>query len=143
MVVNGTAEADWPDVAALAGRFRFVQPSFGLHPWKLQGRSARWEDNLRRALDRRSDAAVGECGLDRWIQGYDFADQTAAFRRHVELAVEYGRPLTIHCLRAWEDLPPLLDGLALPAAGFLLHAYGGPVTLVPRLVRLGAYFSFS
>ena len=30
-----------------------------------------------------------------------------------------------------------------PARGFLLHSYGGSAELVPQLVDLGAYFSFS
>ena len=33
MVVNGSSEADWPDVLALARRFPQVLPSFGCHPW--------------------------------------------------------------------------------------------------------------
>jgi len=31
----------------------------------------------------------------------------------------------------------------LPSRGFLLHSWNGPAELVPELVRLGAYFSFS
>jgi TatD DNase family protein len=29
-----------------------------------------------------------------------------------------------------------------PAPGFLLHSYGGPVEMIDRFARLGAYFSF-
>ena len=143
MVVNGTTGADWPEVAALAGRLPFVLPSFGLHPWYLRARPVHWERRLRETLDRHPRAAVGEFGLDRWMQGYDFEDQTAVFRTHLEIAAEFGRPATIHCLRAWDDLLRLLEMSALPSPGFLVHAYGGPAGLVPRLVRLGAYFSFS
>ena len=31
----------------------------------------------------------------------------------------------------------------LPARGFHLHAYNGPVELISKLVELGAYFSFN
>jgi TatD DNase family protein len=143
MVVNGTTEADWPEVAVLAGRLPFVLPSFGLHPWHLRARSDHWKQRLRETLDRHPGAAVGEFGLDRWMQGYDFEDQTAVFRTHLEIAAEFGRPATIHCLRAWDDLLELLERSTLPPPGFLVHAYGGPAELVPHLVRLGAYFSFS
>jgi TatD DNase family protein len=77
------------------------------------------------------------------MKAYDFEDQIAVFRTHLEIAVEFGRPATIHCLRAWDDLANLLERSALPSPGFLVHAYGGPAGLVPHLVRLGAYFSFS
>ena len=143
MVVNGTTEADWPEVASLAGRLPFVLPSFGLHPWYLRSRTDGWTECLRELLKRHPTAAVGEFGLDRWMHDYDIDDQSAVFRTHLDLAVEFERPATIHCLRAWDDLLGLLQRSKLPPSGFLVHAYGGPAGLVPDLVHLGAYFSFS
>ena len=50
-VVNGTCEEDWPRVAELAEQFPgLVQPSFGLHPWKVPSRTSGWLEisiNLR------------------------------------------------------------------------------------------------
>jgi TatD DNase family protein len=37
----------------------------------------------------------------------------------------------------------ILRATPVPRRGFLLHSWNGPVELVPELVRLGAYFSFS
>ena len=59
-----------------------------------------------------SPAAVGETGLDRWIKDYDFESQQAILRKHLAFAAELDRPLTVHCLRAWEELLGLL-GTAL------------------------------
>jgi len=127
MVVNGTTEADWPEVASLAGRLPFVLPSFGLHPWHLRSRTDHWTERLRELLEQYPKATVGEFGLDRWMQDYDIDDQIAVFRTHLEIAVEFGRPATIHCLRAWDDLRGLLERSTLPPSGFLVHAYGGPI----------------
>jgi Tat protein secretion system quality control protein TatD with DNase activity len=47
MVVNGSCEADWPQVGALAREFtNFVVPSFGLHPWHVGGRTPHWREAL-------------------------------------------------------------------------------------------------
>ena len=35
MVVNGTSEADWPQVRRLAEQCPSVIPAFGLHPWRV------------------------------------------------------------------------------------------------------------
>ena len=43
MVVNGSAESDWPAVADLAQRFPAVIPAFGCHPWHLGERTPDWE----------------------------------------------------------------------------------------------------
>ena len=157
MVVNGTAEADWPRVAKLAVRCAFVRPSYGLHPWDATGRSPQWLETLRARLVAEPRAAVGEIGIDRWIlesapAGYfpagspppaPLAEQIACFLPQLALAVELDRPASIHCLQAWGQLDELLRSQPLPRRGFLLHAYGGPAEMVPGFAQLGAYFSFN
>lgn len=137
-VVNGTREGDWDAVAALG----FGQPSYGLHPWYVRERSDAWLENLRARLVAEPPAAIGEIGLDRWVEGHDLAVQTPIFTAQLDLAAELHRPATIHCIRAWGALWDTLQAHDLPA-GFLLHAYGGPAEMVPGFVARGAYFSFS
>jgi TatD DNase family protein len=142
-VVNGTREADWPAVAALAKEQAWVRPSFGLHPWYVKDRSEEWLAKLREQLDAHPGCGVGEIGLDRWIEGYDLKLQKECFTAQITLAAERNLPATIHCLRAWGALWELIHETPLPKRGFLLHAYGGPAVMVAGFVELGAYFSFS
>ncbi|HTH46472.1 MAG TPA: TatD family hydrolase [Candidatus Limnocylindria bacterium] len=161
MVVNGSGEADWPAVAALAARHQqVIVPSFGCHPWYLGGRTPHWREELIRCLDATPGAVIGEIGLDRWMlenpdrwRAYlgpedasavppSLADQEAAFVAQLRLATERNVAVSLHCLRAFGRLLELLEEHPRPARGFLLHSYGGPVELVAPLARLGAYFSF-
>ena len=158
MVVNGTRPADWPRVEELAARLRFVLPAFGLHPWEVgAGPPAGWLQALDALLAAHPNASVGEIGLDRWILGdarptesrlrglrrASIEEQIESFLPQLALAAARDRAVTIHCLRAYDDLLPLLRSNPLPSRGFLLHAYGGPVALVRELADLGAYFSFN
>lgn len=143
LVVNGTGEADWPRVLALARAYPEVLPSLGYHPWFLAGRTTEWLKHLTALLDQTPQAVVGEIGLDRWKPDLSYADQEAVFIAQLRLAAERNLPVSIHCLRAWGRLVEIMAAENRPARGFLLHSYGGPVELVPRLVHLGAYFSFS
>ncbi|YCM45489.1 TatD family hydrolase [Verrucomicrobiaceae bacterium 227] len=142
-VVNGTSEDDWPAVAALAAEYPgFVIPSFGVHPWKVAQRSENWLSKLRDILTGHPHAPIGECGLDRWMASPDLEAQHKVFRAHLNLALELGRPLTIHCLKAWGPLlSELREASALPK--FLLHSYGGSRETANELLKLGAFFSFS
>ena len=142
-VVNGTSESDWPLVAALAKRVPWVIPSFGLHPWMVPARTPAWRETLLGFLDKVPGAAIGEIGLDRWIGGYDIAEQTECFEWQLTLAAERNLPVSIHCIQAWGALWDSLKRCRLPARGFLIHAYGGSAEMLPGFVRLGAYFSFS
>ena len=142
-VVNGTREDDWEAVASLAAKHAWVLPSFGLHPWHVPARSQDWLDALRRQLDAHLRAAVGEIGLDCWIEGHDLADQTAVFTAQLAIAAERNLPATIHCIQAWGALWEVVRTHPMPARGFLIHAYGGSLEMMRSFAKRGAYFSFS
>lgn len=158
MVVNGSAESDWPAVADLAHRFPEVIPAFGCHPWHLEEQTPDWESSLNRWLDLTPGAVVGEIGLDRWMlenperwRNYaGFSDrnpppmelQEEMFAIQIRIAARREVAASIHCLRAFGRLRDLLAAEPRPTRGFLLHSYGGPAEMVPEFVRLGAYFGF-
>ena len=142
-VVNGTCEADWPAVAALAAAHSWVLPSFGLHPWYVAERSSDWLKTLRADLVAHPTAGVGEIGLDRWIEGHDDAAQAEAFTAQLALAAELNRPATIHCIQAWGALAETLRTHPRPDRGFLIHAYGGSMEMMREFTRLGGYFSYN
>src|SRR5262245_8290549 len=92
MVVNGSCEEDWPEVLSLAKEYsQVVMPSFGYHPWYVKNRSPQWQKNLVRFLDA-VPSAIGEIGLDRWIEDYDTAQQEEAFIWQWRLAAERNLP---------------------------------------------------
>ena len=140
MVVNGSCEADWEQVAQLAREHAFVVPSFGYHPWYIRERTADWEENLAQHLDS-MPSAVGEIGLDRWIKDFDLEDQEKVFVRQLRMAAERNVPASIHCLQAWGKLEEVLRREPRPACGFILHSFGGPEEMIPPLTKLGGYFS--
>ncbi len=141
MVVNGSCEEDWPAVLELARRHPCVLPSFGYHPWYVRERTPHWREELTCFLDA-APSAVGEIGLDRWIENPDLAAQEETFVWQLRLAAERNLPASIHCLKAWGWLHELLLANPRPARGFLLHSYGGPREMIEPLAGLGAYFSF-
>lgn len=158
MVVNGTRPDDWERVAELAREHAFVRPAYGVHPWDAaRARPDDWLARLEARLRDDPRASVGEIGLDRWILETarpddprlggaprpSMEEQREVFLGQLALAARHDRAATIHCLRAFDDLRPLLRSHPRPSRGFLLHAYGGPAEAVAEWVELGAYFSFN
>lgn len=157
-VVNGThPDDDWDAVAALAERFDWVIPSYGVHPWDVAVRPDDWELKFVHRLESDPRAAVGEIGLDRWILEPGRANDpilcgvpAAPIEEQMEVcawqlrwAADHNRAVTIHCVRAWGPLQEVLRSTPIPAKGFLLHAFGGSPEQVKEFARLGAYFSFN
>ncbi len=141
-VVNATGPDDWERVAILAREHPGVIPCFGAHPWFVAGLPPDWTQQLWRRL-REQPSAVGEVGIDCWIEPRDEATQERVFMTQLDMARELERPVMVHCLRAWGWLMDLLSERSPLPAGMLIHAYGGPVELIKPLVRHNAYFSFA
>ncbi len=140
-VVNGTSPSDWADVLKLAAQDQRVIPAIGLHPWKVNDAPTNWQAQFLQALPRAQ--AVGEIGLDQWIEGGDIMQQEAAFRWQLKQATERNLPVSIHCLKASEALMRILKRSPLPTRGIHLHAYSGSAEQVNTFANFSAYFSFN
>ncbi|HVJ45449.1 MAG TPA: TatD family hydrolase [Luteolibacter sp.] len=142
-VVNSTRESDWPAVENLAADHPdFILPAFGIHPWHAHTAEPGWQDRLTDLLEKHPTASIGECGVDGWIEAPSFEIQTPVFLDQLRLARELDRPVTIHCLKAWEPLFSAFEEQS-PPSRFLMHSFGGSIEIARRLIPLGAYFSFS
>ena len=140
-VVNGISPHDWPAVLQLAAQDSRILPAIGLHPWRVHSAPHDWQTAFLAALQSGAQA-IGEIGLDRGIEGADIALQQQAFTWQLRQASARNLPVSIHCQQAIGALMDCLRQIELPPRGFHLHAYNGPVELIPELVTRGAYFSF-
>ncbi len=141
-VVNGSSPADWPKVLQLAKSDSRLIPAIGLHPWYVNRAAADWQEHFLEAVAN-GGQVIGEIGLDKWIKGYDLERQQDAFRWQLAQASTHNLPVSIHCLQAIGTLIHILRSTSVPRRGIHLHAYNGPVELIPELVEIGAYFSFN
>jgi TatD DNase family protein len=143
LAVDGTCQADWPQLEALWRRHpESVVPSFGLHPLYVHGRGGAWLEELEGFLSR-VPAGVGEVGLDFKYVEAPPEDQTEVFRAQLALARRLGRPVTVHCIAAWEELLAILGEAPLPEAGVVIHGFGRSRQVAERCLGLGCLLSFA
>lgn len=129
----------------------------GLHPTSVND-NPQWREELEEverlleACNRPSEGSVvgtperpverfygvGEVGLDFYWSSDFVAEQEEAFRRQVELSVEYDLPLVIHTRSAWERMLTILEEYKGRARG-ILHAFGESVEVWERIERLGGF----
>ncbi len=141
-VAVGTCPADWPAVLELARAHTQLIPAIGLHPWQVNAAPADWKAQFVHALNSGAQA-IGEIGLDKWIEGHDIERQQDAFRFQMAEAAQRNLPVSIHCLKAIGPLMETLRNIELPPRGIHLHAFNGPLELIQELTQLGTYFSFN
>ncbi|MEM9025403.1 MAG: TatD family hydrolase [Verrucomicrobiota bacterium] len=143
-IVNGTSPADWGSVAALADRDKRVIPAFGWHPWELSECPS--DDSfvsLRKCLGLYPNAHVGEIGVDGWKEGLEDQLQIDCLVKQLEIAAEFSRPVTLHCLKAWGLLEKAWNQAKAHPKRLLLHAFNGSIEVAKAWINRGGYFSFS
>lgn len=141
MVCCGTNAGDWNTVLRLPERFERIISMIGIHPWQV---SVDWKENvqcLEKLLQKNPHAGIGETGLDFQKRFTNRAEQEACFTAHLKLARELNRPVAVHCVQAWGRLIEILHESSVPK--IILHAFGGAPELIPELVELNCWFSFS
>jgi len=113
----------------------------GIHPWQLN------ENNRDKLLEFiRSIAAnpgliaFGEAGFDR-LRGPSIDLQKSVFAEQVRIASEKGKPLIIHCVRAWDELLAAHKNLK-PRIPWMVHGFRGKKELALQLIKRGMYLSF-
>lgn len=107
--------------------------SVGVHPWEADA-NVDWVQ-LREAAEKPQVVAIGEVGLDA-LRGPDLPIQERTFIRQALLAEELGKPLIIHCVRAYGRLLELRRELQ-PKQTWLVHGFRGKPELARQLTAAG------
>ena len=106
------------------------------HPWHIPDGEPRM-DELRALMPE--VCAVGETGLDHARHRDKALRERAArwFVAHIELAVAFGKPLVVHCVRAHGACLELLRTHHASRVGGVVHGFTGSLETAREYARLG------
>ena len=119
--------AEIPAIRALADRFPEMRYSVGVHPLDTEHWTATTANELRAAaLADDRVVAIGELGLDLF-RDKNLDEQLAVLGPQLDLAVELGKPVIIHCRDAAEPMLKELRGRAAEGRcpTGVMHCWGG------------------
>jgi TatD DNase family protein len=126
---------------AAAEAYDDVFAAIGHHPNNATGYEDAITDDLRELAAHPRCLAIGETGLDDYRDYAPRPDQERAFRAHIDVAHELGKPLVIHTRAAEADT---ISTLAEHAAGLdvILHCFSMPDRL-DECLEHGWWISFA
>ncbi len=139
-IVPAVTRDNWERVRQTCRRYPGLYPAYGLHPMFMAAHRDDHPAALGRWLDREAAVAVGECGLDFFIDDPHRARQEQLFEQQVILAVERNLPLIVHARRAVEQVIGILR--RHPACRGVLHSFSGSRQQALRLMEMGFLMSF-
>ena len=120
-----------------------ILAAIGIHPGTIRAEEV---DQTLEYIKNNCDkiVAIGEIGLDywyRWVRKNDEKkqEQKNIFRLQLEIAKEYGLPVTIHSRGAWQDCLSIVKDVGIIKGVF--HWYSGPLDVLREILDLGFYVS--
>ncbi len=144
MLVICAAAADHFDACAqVAARYDFVY-ALGVHPLFIERSHEsdieRLRQSLRAARDDPRLVAVGEIGLDFFIENPDVARQEWFYREQLRVARDAGLPVIVHVRRSADMLLKHLRRIEV--AGGIAHAFNGSEQQAMHFIELGFKLGF-
>ena len=134
-VVPAIHAADWPNLRGICAATDGLFPAYGLHPMFLAEHRPEHLSQLRDWIVRECPVAVGECGLDYFVEGLDHDAQQRYFEGQLALAREHDLPVIVHARRAVDAVVASIRG-----AGRLrgvVHSWSGSRQQAEQLWDLG------
>lgn len=114
--------------------------SVGFHPWYgIPLADSEPFELLKQETMNLNVVAIGECGLDKTIN-IPLDQQYRLFEPQVVVAQDVGKPLILHCVRAFSEILGVLDHFAFKNP-VVFHGFRKNSILAKQLIEKGYYLS--
>lgn len=134
-VVPAIDAAGWPKLKSVCAELPGLYPAYGLHPMYLAAHRPRHLDELRDWLERERPVAIGECGLDYFVEGLDQEAQQACFDGQLRLARDFDLPVIVHARRAVDAVIASIRKVG--GLRGVVHSFSGSAEQAAHLQKLG------
>ncbi len=140
MVIPAVVRSNFDAVRKLCDQYPGCLPAYGIHPMYVDGSKPEDLAVLRGYLAAPGAVAVGEIGLDFFVEGYEQAPQEFYFVEQLKLAREFDLPVLLHIRRAQDTVLKFLRQYKV--RGGIAHAFNGSRQQAEEFIRLGFKLGF-
>ena len=140
IVVPAVHRRNFADVEALTRQFPHCAHALGIHPMYVDDAVPEDLAVLRERLQVSGAVAVGEIGLDFFVEGHDRARQEFFFSEQLKLAKALNLPVILHVRRSVDIILKHLR--AHRVTGGIAHAFNGSEQQAHEFIRLGFKLGF-
>ena len=134
-VVPAVDAAGWPKLKSVCTEFDDLFPAYGLHPMYLEAHRPEHLRELHDWIERERPVAVGECGLDFFVEGLDAEAQRFYFEGQLQLAREFELPVVVHARRAVDAVIAAIRKVG--GLRGVVHSFSGSAEQAKQLHGLG------
>lgn len=136
IIVNGCDMKSNLEVLDLVNRYDIVYGALGFHPTELDDYNDECILWLEKHINDKKIVAIGEIGLDYHYDNTDKYLQKNVFKKQLDVAQKYNKPVIVHSRDAIQDTYDMLSEYKLHGS---IHCYSGSLEMAREFIKLG-YF---
>jgi TatD DNase family protein len=134
-LIPAVSRQGWAKLRDICHTHSGLHPAYGLHPMYLQEHQEQDLAILREWLEIENPCAIGECGLDFFVDDLDIEQQRFYFHGQCDLAREFQKPLILHARRAVDEMIHTCRTRKVP--GGIVHSFSGSEEQARQLFEMG------
>jgi TatD DNase family protein len=134
-LLPAVSAAGWPKLRDICASTDGLFPAYGLHPMYLQDHRDEHLAELDDWINREHPCAIGECGLDFFVDGLDPRAQQHFFDGQLELARTHALPLSVHARRSVDAVIASIKRIGSLCG--VVHSFSGSAEQARQLAQLG------
>lgn len=140
MLVPAVDRSHWPGLLALCKREPGLHPALGLHPVYLQTHGPDDVEALASQVGQTPPVAIGEIGLDYFVDELDRQKQQILFEAQLCIARDAGLPVVLHVRKAHDAVLSTLRRIRVK--GGTAHAFNGSLQQAQQYIDMGFKLGF-
>lgn len=134
IIVNGCDINSNKEVLELVNKYDVIYGAIGFHPTELDDFKDEYFEFLENNISNPKIVAIGEIGLDYYYDNTDKDKQKEIFKRQLDIANKYNKPIIVHSRNSIQDTYNILKEYNLFGS---IHCFSGSVEMAREFIKIG------
>lgn len=136
IIINGCDMKSNKEILDLVKKYNIVYGAIGFHPTELDEINEYDFEFLENHINDEKIVAIGEIGLDYHYDNTDKNLQHYYFKKQLDIAKKYNKPVIVHSRDSIQDTYNILKDSNVKGS---MHCYSGSLEMAREFVKLGFY----
>jgi len=136
MIVSGCNGTTNKEVVELSNKYKNVYGTIGIHPEETDNITEEDFVYIEKHINDKKIVAIGEIGLDYYWRKDNKKEQIELFKRQLDIAHKYNKPIVVHSRESISDVYSILKNYDLKGD---IHCFSSSLEMANEFIKLGYY----
>ena len=134
MIASGCSDKTNKEVLELVNKYPNVYGTLGIHPEEINNITEESFKTIENNINNPKIVAIGEIGLDYYWVKDNNEEQIKLFKKQLDLATKYNKPVVIHTRDSVQDAYDILKEYKLKGT---IHCFSSSLEMAREFIKIG------